>query len=68
MCLWVLMKLRGLMMLSDWHDDEAKVECFDLRLRVKELEAEIRKLKAMIDNGLGWEDMHNDIEPVKESR
>tara|TARA_R110000850_G_scaffold268190_1_gene399551 strand:+ start:569 stop:736 length:168 start_codon:yes stop_codon:yes gene_type:complete len=55
-------------MLSDWHDDEAKVECFDLRLRVKELEAEIRKLKAMIDNGLGWEDMHNDIEPVKESR
>ena len=30
-------------------------------LRIKELESENSKLKMMIENGLGWEDMINDI-------
>lgn len=29
-------------------------------------EAEIKKLKFMIDNGLGWDDMKNDISPMHE--
>ena len=29
--------------------------------KVKELEEENRKLRLMIDNGIGWEDLHNDI-------
>lgn len=49
MCLWGLMKLRGLMMWSDWiNKDEGKAECVDLRLRVKELEAELAMLQGLL--------------------
>jgi hypothetical protein len=33
---------------------------------IKALQQQVRRLTGMIDNGLGWEDMHNDIQPVAE--
>jgi hypothetical protein len=39
-------------------------QCVDIQFkgkeRIVELEEEVRKLKFMVDNGLGWEDMKND--------
>ena len=31
--------------MSDWHESEAKQECLDLRIKVRELEAENTKLR-----------------------
>ena len=30
--------------MSDWHEEEAKAECLDLRIKVRELEAQMAEL------------------------
>ena len=32
--------------MNDWHEEEAKAECLDLRIKVRELEAQVAELKA----------------------
>lgn len=52
---------------EDWANHHKKVSEIDAQkkhdaeARVKALEEENKKLRGMIDNGLGWEDMKQDI-------
>ena len=39
--------------MSDWHEEEAKAECLDLRIKVRELEAQMAELKQAVS--LHWE-------------
>lgn len=41
--------------------DEYRKASENLLNKIKERDEEIKKLKFMIDNGLGWDDMINDI-------
>ena len=36
-------------MMDDWSESEAKAECLDLRLKVRELELEAERLKSEFD-------------------
>ena len=34
--------------MSDWHEEEAKAECLDLRIKVRELEAQVAELETRL--------------------
>lgn len=49
----------------DYEDVEDEIE-FWLRGQIEELKKQVKNLEFMVENGLGWEDMKNDISMPRE--
>ena len=39
--------------MSEWHEEEAKAECLDLRIKVRELEAQVAELRKLVERTCG---------------
>ena len=54
--------------MSDWHEEEAKAECLDLRIKVRELEAQVAELKRENEHMKQCAELANDMSDYNNRR